>query len=131
MREHIDKVIPCVCFDGGLRVRGIEADHEEGNHYLYMFNLHSPGYGNLSLWQRIKYAWSFIFGRNAYVDDVVLDEAGVTALKDACQEALDRWPDAHLYLDLDHGYGLDKIMQECEDERRGRELRLKESELNR
>ena len=127
-RTQIDHFIPCGCYEGGLRIRGIEFEYTQVSEsaYVYIFNLHSPlTYPPLTLWQRLKFAIGFLFGKNLYMDDATLDHKGVTKLRDVCQDALDRWPDDHGA--VEKGGGWDEIYQSLEDEAAGRELRLKKS----
>jgi hypothetical protein len=81
-------------------------------------------YQPLSLWQRFKFAVGFLVGKNIYMDDAILDHEGTTKLRDACQDALDRWPEP---VDYTEHYTLDSIYQSIQDEQAGQKLRLQNS----
>jgi hypothetical protein len=123
-RTQIHHFIPCNCPEGGMILHGIDFEFEEPiiPPLVYVYHVHSPGVFSMpTVWERIKNAWSFLFGKSIYLSDVILDGEGVIKLRDACQDALNRWPEeftAHFEAD-----SLDAIYQLMEDEEVGRRLR--------
>lgn len=132
-RTRISKFIPCSCGIGCLQLHGIELESDPEHAYVHWFNLHTPNInpgGPVSLWERFKYAVKVLFKRDYICDDLTLDHEGVMQLRDACQEALDRWPDeieafeSAITCGTDCDAMLSAIYQDEEDLRMGRIARL-------
>ena len=91
MRETIQNFIPCDCGVGGIVTEGIDFEDRQG--VVFFYSVHAAGIGvNATFWQRIKDAWSILWGYNIRYNSTVLNHKGVTKLRDVCQGALDRWP---------------------------------------
>jgi hypothetical protein len=125
LREQICHFIPCSCQAGGLLVRGIDFEYDDEPHSVYIYNVHTVGRDKLGFWQRIKDAWSILWGRNIRLDDAVIDKEGIIKFRDVCQDALNRWPED--YANHFEKCSLDEFYQSMEDEDTGRKLRLRES----
>lgn len=121
MRHEINHFIECSCQAGGVLVTGIDFQgSEEGHEIVTIAIIHKMGMDiPLSFWRRLVGAWDILWGREISTCDVVLGHSGVTRLRDACQDSLDRWPEFDDYMPC----SLDSLYQEFVDEDRGRKMR--------
>lgn len=122
-RTDIKYFIPCSCSLGGLIVNGIEIVDMEGIvsiYHVHTYGVAWPG----GIWQRIKNAWAILCGGHIMGDDSTLDKEGVTQLRNACQDALDRWPEVSEVYGKLKFVTIDDIYQSMQDEDAGRKMRL-------
>jgi len=119
-RTQINHFIPCDCTEGGVIIRGIEIDYEPPVPLVFFLIAHA-GDRAPSFWERIQYAFKFLGKGRVYTEEFILNGPGVVAMRDACQDALDRWPNEFRKLE---DATLDEIYQAMKDEEAGREIRL-------
>jgi hypothetical protein len=122
MREKVKHFIPCDCSQGGLMINGIEIDYDEKcPNILWFTNVHAAGtYCERSFFKRIKDIFGYIFGKSIHGEEVVLNHKAVKQLRDVCQDALNRWPDA--YNSLEKVETLEQIYESMRYEKMGRDL---------
>lgn len=70
--------VPCNCKN---EILTIEYDHTLNIADLAIYSSHLSFSRTLSLWQKIKYAFAVLFGKNIHSDQITLDSSQLTELK--------------------------------------------------
>lgn len=121
MRTNIKHFIPCACSYGGLCVNGIYIEEDE--EYISIMHAHAYGIAwPCGIWNRIKNAWFILWGSTIFGDDSLLSKEGVEQLRNACQDALDRWPSDND--EMEAIGSLNEVYVSMVDEESGRKMRL-------